>query len=123
MPAVRTLVATSLLALFLAPPLVGATEVGGGVTGSGMATDLQILARSSYSVRGGLSSETLACGICYVRLTISEGSFLVAQDGAVTQLPPGQFELREFHGVITITDQGLHRFFVQVEGVGRYNAL
>lgn len=106
------LVVLSLVATAGAAPLVPALLVG-----FGSATTFQVFG-SGGSVQGGAYEWNDLCGYCWILITVFDGTLLDADDSP-SLLDPGVYEIREFRGVFSHTQQGLGNHAFQLEGVGK----
>lgn len=119
-PAARTLVPVSLLALLaVLPTTVGAPTLGGIVSGPGTATTFQVFAGPGGALEGGAYEWTLVCGDCFIRITLVESDLVLVQNGAVQTLPPGKYEIRDYSGLFMHTQEALGQFAVELHGHGR----
>ena len=106
-----------LLAVAFLAPAAAAPTVGGVVSGAGQVSTYYVVAGGQYW-GGGAFDANLACYGCYVRFTLDSGTMTLVQNGAVVQLPPGQYQIPGFVGYIGITTQGPHDFFFEIHGEG-----
>lgn len=112
-----------LLALIsVAPSTLAAPLVPDVLNGFASATTFQVFG-VGYSVDGGAFDYTDVCSHCWIRMTITSGGIRVADathsDGAVRELGPGQYEVREYRGVFGIYTFGQHDFGLQLHGAGK----
>lgn len=95
--------------------------VKGSIEGYGTASSFFIRA-GGYALEGGVNDWTLVCGGCFVRISVTESSFVLVQEGALVALPPGVYELREFRGYLSHSPSG-GAYFVTLAGAGHLVAL
>lgn len=116
-------VALALALLVAAVPSTGvaAPAVRGGVGGFGTAVTFAVYA-DGVALEGGAAEWTLVCAECLVRISVSESSFLLAQDGEVRSLVPGAYEVREFRGLLSHT-RTAEGFSVVLTGSGQVASL
>lgn len=120
--AVQLLLVPLLALISIAPSTVGAPLVPDVLNGFASATTFQIFGMGA-AVEGGAWDWTDVCAYCLVRFTTTDGGILVADathpDGPVRMLGPGQFEIREYRGLIGIYDLGLRNFQLELHGTGK----
>lgn len=123
LPRAVQLLLVPLLALISAAPItVAGPLVPDALVGSAPAATFQIFGQG-YSADGGAFDQTTACGQCWIRVTLTGPGLRVVDgasaEGVVRDLPPGQYELREYRGVFGLHDLGPHDFIVWFEGTGK----
>lgn len=112
------LVSFALLAAMAPPHALAAPAVPGVMHGSGTAATFQLLGAGS-ALEGGASDWTIVCGGCLLRVAFTQTEFSVTfESGRASSFSPGVYEVREFYGVFSITDEGPGQFFVQLHGAG-----
>lgn len=126
MPRAVRLIVPLLALASLAPLTLGAPLVPDVMNGFASATTFQILGVGA-AVEGGAFDWTEACVECLIRFTTPTGGIGVIEpasaNGATYTIGPGQYEIREYRGVLGIYDLGLRNFGLEVHGTGKIHKL
>lgn len=110
-----------LVAMLLAvPSSSGSAAVLGAVHGSGTVDAFYIHSPGgSQRLQGLVADWTYVCPTeCFVRFNATSSDFALAQNGDVTVLPAGEYEIREFRGVFSFKTNGPYDYEVKVSGYG-----
>lgn len=106
----------------LSPATVGAPLVPDALHGFGEASWFEVRA-VGLALEGGAHEWTDVCAECYIRFSTPGGAFTLVDasnpEGAVTELTPGLYELREFRGLYMFTQASPGAFSLQVHGLGK----
>lgn len=112
----RLLVAAAFVLAFAAPALA-APALSGTMHGQGSAASFQVFG-NGLALEGGAYRWNLVCGGCEARLSLTEGVFVLAQDGGGQTLLPGVYELRGFMGILSHAQRAPNDFAVEIHGTG-----
>lgn len=118
MPGLRILPLSLVLLALVAGNAAGAPYVAGQVHGTGGASTFQVFGGGT-SLEGGLAEWTHVCGSCDLRMTLTSASFTVLQGGQQMTVGPGQYEVRDFAGLMTITQNAPGDFLIELHGTGK----
>lgn len=115
----RAWILMALVAL-AAPAAMGATLLPGTIQGQGTASNVRILPGEGLVIEGGAYEWNYVCADCPLRVTIVDGLFVFYEPttGSVT-LEPGEYELREFRGLLLRNDVAPFEFQIQVHGFAK----
>lgn len=111
----------------LALPQVGLGQAAalptfhGTLEGFGTAPTFFVRA-GGYALEGGVTEWTFLCGGCFIRVTLTESSFVTTQNGVTQVLPQGVYEVRDFRGYMSHSATG-GGHLVTLAGVGQVVAL
>lgn len=109
------------LAPLALPAGAGAPTIPDAISGSAHAWAVDVMT-GCFFVQGGLYDTTYACTGCDIHLNLTASSLVVTQNGVPTTLPPGDYHITSFDGVLGIDDLGLHSFQVELDGTGVVSA-
>lgn len=111
----RAIVPISLALIMAAPVTVGAPMLYGTVHGQGTASVFSIFG-SGAALEGGLYRWSMLCGGCEFRMTLTDGVFVLVQDGGERSLGPGVYEVRGFQGLLMHSQRAPHEYTVEMHG-------
>lgn len=118
MPGLRILPLSLVLLALVAGNTAGAPYVAGHIHGTGGASTFQVFGGGT-SLEGGLAEWTHVCGSCDIRMTLTSASFTVLQGNQQVFMGPGQYEVRGFAGLMSITQNAPGDFFLELHGTGK----
>lgn len=105
--------------ILLAPAASGAPSVGEAVTGRGRASGFFIMGGGS-ALEGGAFHWTLVCSDCTLRITFRETSFDHVGSDGLRGLPPGEYRVSGFAGLIAHTMVAPGDYRVEMHGTGEF---
>lgn len=110
-----------LIVLLVALPQQGAAlpTVRGAVTGFGTAESFTIFGKGLPALEGGAMEWNLVCSDCFFRIAITDSSYTLVQDGTAGVLAPGSYEVREYRGLISHSQEP-DGFLVILTGAGHF---